>query len=82
MKIGRLEYIWHHHPRPWKMNVGEIEEYLFDDNEIRVKFSYNPNETLVKIDDKVYLEVLDANNRTVMEGLFPQTHTKGTLGLR
>ena len=73
----KTAYIYYAHKRPWRMNVGTIGAAdITHDGVIRVQFELT-REQAEKADrfdpegDRVMLEVLDAENRTVIENWLP-----------
>lgn len=73
----KTPYIFYAHKRPWKMNAGDIgDTEITHDGVIRVDFEITREqaEAADRFDpagDRVMLEVLDAEGRTVIENWLP-----------
>jgi len=87
---SRVEFIYLSRPKPWKLSMGEIKDVIAENGEIRVECVIDPKEAKESsdydsINKQVYVEVLDANDRPVMEAWCPIIASykyKITIGLR
>lgn len=73
---SKIEYIWFAHPKPWKMSVGKLNHVNIKDGVIRANFTLKKKEAVDSErwdaeNERLLLEVLDAENRTVIDNWLP-----------
>jgi len=75
IKDSKVEYIYVSHPKPYTINHGIIKDVKLEDGALRVDFDLVPSR-------KVFLQVLDADKRVVVEAWCPAGVKHGTIGVR
>lgn len=81
MTGSKIEYIWGSHPRPWRMSIGEIGHAKIEDGCIKVVFTISLREAMLSdrwdtLNNRVFLEVLDAEGRVVIDNWLKFTDQK------